>query len=75
MLGYSHIPGRFAQEVNHFTRDVLNNYLNFHRPCHFPTESFDAKGKLRNHYRYQDMTTPYEKLKSLAEASQYLKPA
>ena len=74
VLGYSHIPGRFANEVNDFTRDVLNNYLNFHRPCHFPTESVDVKGKLRKHYRYQDMQTPYEKLKSLAKASQYLKP-
>ncbi|HUL12801.1 MAG TPA: hypothetical protein VLU73_11635, partial [Methylococcaceae bacterium] len=49
-------------------------YLNFHRPCHFPTVSVDAKGKLRKHYRYQDMMTPYEKLKSLPEAQRHLKP-
>lgn len=73
-LGYSHIPGRFAQEVNAFTSGILNGYLNFHRPCHFPTEAVDAKGKLRKHYRYQDRMTPDEKLKSLPEAAQYLKP-
>ncbi len=73
-LGYSHIPGRFAEEVNRFTSGILTEYLNFHRPCHFPTESVDAKGKLRKHYRYQDMMTPYEKLKSLPDASEYLTP-
>ena len=33
----------------------------------------DAKGKERKKYRYEDMMTPYEKLKSIPEASQYLK--
>jgi len=73
-LGYSHIPGRFAQQVNDFAQGVLSPYLNFHRPCCFPTEAIDAKGRLRKHYRYQTMTTPYEKLKSLPKAAQYLKP-
>jgi len=72
-LGYAHIPGRFAKAVNHFASGILTEYLNFHRPCHFPTEFVDAKGKLRKHYRYQDMMTPYEKLKSLPQASEYLK--
>jgi transposase InsO family protein len=73
-LGYSHIPGRFAKEVNDFTGGILTEYLNYHRPCHFPTESVDAKGKVRKHYRYHDMKTPYEKLKSLPDAAKYLKP-
>jgi len=73
-LGYAHIPGRFAKAVNHFASGILTEYLNFHRPCHFPTVSVDAKGKLRKHYRYQDMMTPYEKLKSLPEAQRHLKP-
>lgn len=73
-LGYSHIPGRFAQQVNDFAQGILSPYLNFHRPCFFPTEEIDAKGRLRKRYRYQTMTTPYEKLKSLPEATQYLKP-
>lgn len=73
-LGYAHIPGRFAQAVNAFTQGVLSPYLNFHRPCFFPTEETDAKGRIRKRYRYEDMMTPYEKLKSLPEADQYLKP-
>jgi hypothetical protein len=73
-LGYAHIPGRCAQPVNHFTHNVLSPYLNFHRPCFFPTEQIDAKGRLRKHYRYEDMMTPYDKLKSLPDADQYLKP-
>jgi len=72
-LGHSHIPGHFAEAVNRFTSGILTEYLNFHRPCHFPTESIDAKGKLRKRYRYQDMMTPYEKLKSMPKASQYLR--
>ena len=73
-LGYAHIPSRFAAQVNHFAQNVLSPYLNFHRPCFFPTEAVDAKGRLRKHYRYEDMMTPYDKLKSLPDAHHYLKP-
>jgi transposase InsO family protein len=73
-LGYSHIPGRFAQRVSAFASGILSTYLNFHRPCYFPTDYTDAKGKLRKRYRYEDMQTPYEKLKSLPQATRYLKP-
>ena len=73
-LGYAHIPGRFAQRVNVFTQEVLSPYLNFHRPCFFPIEEIDDKGRVRKRYRYAQMMTPYEKLKSLPNASDYLKP-
>lgn len=73
-LGYDHIPQRFASQVNTFTVEVLSPYLNYHRPCHFPTEYTDKKGKIRKRYPYQDMMTPYEKLRSLPEAKGYLKP-
>jgi hypothetical protein len=59
--------------VNTFTVEVLSPYLNYHRPCHFPTEYQDKKGKIRKHYRYQDMMTPYEKFRSLPAAMSYLK--
>lgn len=42
-LGDSHIPGRYANRVNTFTTEVLTPYLNYHRPCHFPTEYTDKK--------------------------------
>ena len=34
----------------------------------------ECQGKERKKYRYEEMQTPYEKLKSLPKASQYLKP-
>ena len=73
-LGYAHIPQHCASLVNAFCADFLNPYVNFHRPCFFPETITDAKGKERKRYRYEEMKTPYEKLKSLPEASQYLKP-
>ena len=73
-LGYSHIPGHYAEQDNAVTRDVLSPYINFHRPCFFPTAYTDAKGRLRKRYRYEDMMTPYDKLKSLPEAHTHLKP-
>ena len=73
-LGYSPIPQHYASQVNAFTVEVLSPYLNFHRPCHFPTEYTDQKGRMRKRYQYQDMMTPYEKFRSLPEAESYLKP-
>jgi transposase InsO family protein len=73
-LGYSHIPGRHATAVNAFTFGVLSPYLNFHRPCFFPEEVMDGKGRMTKRYRYDDMTTPYEKLKTLPNAAAFLKP-
>jgi len=73
-LGYAHIPGHCAQQVNAFTADILSPYLNFHRPCFFPEEIIDARGKRRKRYPYANLMTPYDKLKSLPDASQYLKP-
>lgn len=72
-LGYSHIPQHFASQVNTFTVDVMSPYLNFHRPCHFPTEYTDKKGKIRKKYLYQNMMTPYEKFRSVPEAESHLK--
>ena len=73
-LGYAHIPQRFASQVNAFCRDFLNPYVNFHRPCLFAEIRTDAKGKERKIYPYRMMMTPYDKLKSLPNAAQFLKP-
>ena len=72
-LGYAHIPQQFASKVNAFCADFLNPYVNFHRPCFFPETVTDAKGKEKKKYRYEQMMTPYEKLKSLPEAATHLK--
>lgn len=73
-LGYSHIPQRFATPVNDFCRDYLNPYINFHRPCLFAETLTDAKGRQRKRYPYKLMMTPYDKLRSLHLAEQFLKP-
>jgi hypothetical protein len=72
-FGYAHIPQHCASLVNAFCAGFLNPYVNFHRPCFFAETITDAKGKARKKYRYKDMTTPYEKFKSIPDASQYLK--
>nr|VFK48873.1 MAG: hypothetical protein BECKTC1821E_GA0114239_11403 [Candidatus Kentron sp. TC] len=51
----------------------LSPYLDFHRPCFFPIEVIDAKGRIRKRYPCERMMTPCDKLKSLPEAEQYLK--
>lgn len=73
-LGYAHIPQHCARMVTVFCADFLNPYVNFHRPCFFPETIPDATGTARKRYRYEDMTTPYEKRKSLSNAGQHLTP-
>ena len=73
-LGYAHIPQYCASLVNAFCAGHLNPYVNFHRPCFFPETVTDAKGKEHKRYRYEEMKTPYEKLKSVLNASDCLKP-
>jgi hypothetical protein len=72
-LGYSPIPQRFADPVNTFHREALSPYLNYHRPCYFPTVTLDERGKQLRKYHYEDIQTPYERLKSLPNAAQYLR--
>ena len=74
LIGYGHIPGEQAERVQKFYTAHLNPYLNFHRPCGFATVTLDVRGKRRRSYPAGDYQTPYEKLKSLPEAAQYLKP-
>jgi len=74
LFGYSHIPQRWAPLINDFNQQYLNPYINFHRPCFFSETRTDNKGKQRKLYRYENMMTPYDKLKSLPSASAYLKP-
>jgi hypothetical protein len=74
LMGYSHIPQRFATRINAFYAGHLNPYLNLHRPCLFATERTDAKGRVRKIYFAQDVQTPLEKLSRLPSAEQHLKP-
>jgi len=73
-FGYVHIPQQNAALMDVFNREHLNSCLNFHHPCHFPTIETDSKGKQKKRYLQKDMMTPFEKLKSLPDAEQYIKP-
>jgi transposase InsO family protein len=72
-LGYSHISKEHASNINEFYFGFFYEYLNFHRPCAFPSEVIDHKGKIKKKYYYQDYQTPYEKLRSIPEVQKYLK--
>jgi hypothetical protein len=74
LIGYGYIAGEHAEAIGKFYGQHLNPYLNFHRPCGFATVSLDQRGKRRRDYKTEDYRTPFEKLKSLERAEQYLKP-
>jgi hypothetical protein len=71
-MGYNHIPKIYAQDINEFYQKFFNPYLNFHRPCGFATITVDHKGKEKK--KYDVYLTPYGKLKSLENWTQYLAP-
>ena len=74
LFGYTHIPQHWAPLINDFNQQHLNPYINFHRPCFFPETRTDNSGKQRKVYLYENIMTPYDKLKSLPHAKIYLKP-
>ncbi|ABM58272.1 integrase, catalytic region [Verminephrobacter eiseniae EF01-2] len=73
-FGYSHIPQRLAARIDTFCREHLNPYVNLHRLSMFAKEIVDTKGKVRKTYPHDMVQTPLEKLASLADAQQYLRP-
>jgi transposase InsO family protein len=73
-FGHGHIPQRYATQMNEFSRRYLSPHINYHRPCFVAQTITDATGKQRKTHPYKNMMTPYEKLKSLPNAEEYLKP-
>jgi transposase InsO family protein len=75
LFGYEHIPQHHAVAFNTFCRDVLNPFLNFHRPCLFASDKPDPKkpGRIQRIYRPKDAMTPLDKLVSLPQASTFLR--
>lgn len=43
IFGYSHIPQHYATIINEFNINALNPYINYHRPCLYPTTIIDSK--------------------------------
>ena len=74
LFGYAHIPQRWASLIDEFNHKTLFPYINYHRPCFFPKTITDSKGKDKKTYPYECMMTPYDKLKSIENAINYLKP-
>lgn len=73
-IGYGPIASEHAEALQKFYTAHFNAYLNFHRPCGFATVSVDARGKKSRVYRSKDYRTPFEKLSSIEDWKQYLKP-
>jgi hypothetical protein len=72
-LGYTHIPQAGACLLNKYHQYYLNPYINFHRPCFFPVEEIDRKGRVKKTYPYSKINTPFEKLKSIPGIENYLR--
>ena len=73
-FGHGHIDIGFAEAINRFAIRVLSTHLNYHRPCWFPEEWRDDRGRRHVRYSPSRLRTPYEKLKSLPDAAAFLKP-
>lgn len=73
LYGYSHIPQQYAAEFTELNKGPVYRYVNFHRPCYFPSIVTNDKGKQTKKYHYSDMMTPYEKFRATQRASQFLK--
>ena len=69
----SHAPTRTSGlTITLANRNFFNPYLNYHRPCGFPTIQTDQKGKKRK--VYDVYLTPYDALKRILGANKFLKP-
>ena len=73
-FGYSHIPARFAEQVNAFNRDWLLTVSELPPTVPVSHREIDDTGRVRKRYRDADVMTPYEKLKSIEDADQCLAP-
>lgn len=70
-MGRMHISQKNAKPINEFYKKYFNVYINYHRPSGYPTITTDHKGKQKK--KYKDYMIPYEKLKSLDKAADYLR--
>jgi len=71
-MGWEYISRDHVNLINNYYKDFFNPYLNYHRPCGYPTTKVDKKGKKTK--KYDLYQVPYEFLKSLPNVGKYLKP-
>jgi len=72
--GHAHIHRSFAARLNIVNMQYLVPYLNFHHPCAFAVEKKEKNGKIKKKYPHDQYKTPFEKLCSLKNPKQYLRP-
>jgi hypothetical protein len=73
-LGYGFIAAEHAAQLQSFFTAQFNPYLNFHRPCGFAVLVKGTPGRIQRRYPADGYRTPFEKLCSLKDWQQYLKP-
>ena len=71
-MGWEHFDQSLVEDINNYYKNYFNIYLNYHRPCGFPTIMVDSQGKKKKVYKIYKV--PYEALKSAPGAGKYLKP-
>lgn len=71
-MGWFHINQNLCDEINKYYTNFFNPYLNFHRPCGFATKTTDHKGRAKK--VYDVYRTPYDALKTITGARQFLVP-
>jgi transposase InsO family protein len=71
-IGFGYIDAKHAEAVDHFHREHLNPYVNFHRPCAVPKILTAANGKRRR--IYLRWATPFEIFRELPQCAKYLQP-
>ena len=73
-MGYMFIRKEAHILINEWYENYYNIFLNFYRPCGFATIKINEKGKVKRTYKNENYMTPYQKLKSIPNAENYLKP-
>jgi hypothetical protein len=71
-FGYFYVHSECAPIINEFLDKYFNRFLNYHRPCAFPTRVQLPNGKIKLVYRKDDYKTPYAKLKEIDPKGKYL---
>ena len=65
-FGYAHVNKNQVDNINQFLINYFNTYLNYHRPCLYPTrERIDKYGKTR--VVYGEAKVPYDKLQEITK--------
>lgn len=70
-MGWEYINRSLVEDINNYYKNYFNIYLNYHRPCGYPTITVDPKGKKTKQYEIYNV--PYEALKQIPNAHKYLK--